>query len=233
MFWHKRCFLNDRDQKKRIVRLCKILMKLETMPRQGGIMIRTNLNTALIIFVLLLVGVVSTGLHYHLEVERSNLEKQFQRLDNYDESVRKRVDFIQELHKNIKSNLEKFNSTLAEYEAIVEELEDEDSIHNSRLNEFANNSASMKEINLLKNQKLEDKIIVLQNTIERLEEQQNQSLNNLFSNITALGDSISIKARSMREFIQKYGTRKMKKNLEKYRDEPAQIEITGLFEEEK
>jgi len=206
------------------------------MPRQGGIMIRTNLNTALIIFVLLLVGVVSSGLHYHLEVERENLEKQFQRLDNYDESVRKRVDFIQELHKNIKSNLEKFNSNITEYETIIQELEDEDSIFNSRLNEFADNSVLIKEINLLKNQNLEDKIIVLQNTIERLEEQQNQSLNNLnnlYSNITALGDSISIKDRSMKEFIQKYGTRKMKKNLENIRDEPAQIEITKLFEEEK
>ena len=196
-------------------------------------MIRTNLNTALIIFVLLLVGVVSTGLHYHLEVERANLEKQFQRLDNYDESVRKRIDFIQGLHKNIKTNLEKFNSNLAEYEAIIEELKDEDAILNSRLSEFANNSALIEEIHLLKNQNLEDKIITFQNTIARLEEQQNQNLNNLFSNITALGDSISIKDRSMKEFIQKYGTRKMKKNLENFRNEPKQIEITNLFEGEK
>ncbi len=196
-------------------------------------MIRTNLNTALIIFVLLLVGVVSTGLHYHLEVERANLEKQFQRLDNYDESVRKRVDFLQELHKKMKSNLEKFNSAFAGYEAIVEKLKDEDSIITSRLHEFAGNSASIEEINRLKNQNLEDKIVVLRNTLERLEEKQTQSMENLFSNITALGDSIFIKDRSMKEFIQKYGTRKMRKNMENFRIEPVQIQITELFKEGK
>jgi len=183
--------------------------------------------------VLLLVGVVSTGLHYHLEVERANLEKQFQRLDNYDESVRKRVDFLQELHKKMKSNLEKFNSAFAGYEAIVEKLKDEDSIITSRLHEFAGNSASIEEINRLKNQNLEDKIVVLRNTLERLEEKQTQSMENLFSNITALGDSIFIKDRSMKEFIQKYGTRKMRKNMENFRIEPVQIQITELFKEGK
>ena len=128
-------------------------------------MIRTNLNTALIIFVLLLVGVVSTGLHYHLEVERATLEKQFQRLDNYDESVRNRVNFLQELHKNVKSNLEQFDVMLSDYEAIVEELEDEDSLINSRLNEFTQNSELLEKISLLKNRNLEDKMVVLHLTV--------------------------------------------------------------------
>ena len=187
-------------------------------------MLRTNLNTALIILVLLLMTVVSTGMHYHLEVERSNLESRFQRLDNYNESIRSRIDFLQDFQKTLFSNLEDFNAEIDSFENILTKLEKEDHLLKDHFSEFRRNSAQTKAQDDLQIAELDRKIIVLKNSISSFKIKQNENFNSIWQNIAELNQNLDGKEKQFTDFLTEFGTRKMKKNLLLYQtDNPLEI----------
>lgn len=187
-------------------------------------MLRTNLNTALIILVLLLMTVVSTGMHYHLEVERSNLESRFQRLDNYNESIRSRIDFLQDFQKTLFSNLEDFNAEIDSFENILTKLENEDHLLSDQLSEFRRKSAQNKAKDDLQITELDRKMIVLKNSISSFKTKQNENFNSIWQNIAELNQSLDGKEKQFTDFLTEFGTRKMKKNLLLYQtDNPLEI----------
>ena len=182
-------------------------------------MVRTNLNSSLIVMTLLLIVALSAGLHYQLEAERTNLENQFVRLDNYDQDVRSRIDYLQELQKELWINIQNFNETFVNYQTSLTELK-------------AENNSLTENVTCLENETEEQtedqnmQIISLQNHIYALRAQQDANLNVLTGNLTDLEQLLQQNESSFTDFISNYGTRKMKKNLKTIEAEEATLEIT-------
>ena len=190
-------------------------------------MVRTNLNSLLIILTLLLIVALSVGLHYHLEAERTNLEKQFVRLDNYDESVRKRIDFLQELQKELLSNLNEFNETFANYQNSLTQLKADNNLLNVDIQKLTENVACIESENQQSKVEHNDQIISLQNIIYALRVEQDANLNVLNGNLSVLENLMEQNETEFTDFISKFGTRKMKKNLQTIETEEVTHELTN------
>ena len=189
-------------------------------------MVRTNLNSSLIVMTLLLIVVLSAGLHYHLEAERTNLENQFVRLDNYDQDVRSRIDYLQELQKELWINIQNFNETFANYQTSLTELKAENNSLTDNFKELTENVTCLENETEEQTEDQNMQIISLQNHIYALRAQQDANLNVLTGNLTDLEQLLQQNESSFTDFISNYGTRKMKKNLKTIEAEEATLEIT-------
>jgi chromosome segregation ATPase len=190
-------------------------------------MVRTNLNSSLIIMTLLLLIALSAGLHYHLEAERSILENQFVRLDNYDQDVRSRIDYLQELQKELWLNIQKFNETFATYQTSLTELRTENSLLTGNVEKLNKEVAYLEDETTEQTEEQSMQIISLQNHIYALRAQQDANLNVLSGNLADLENLLQQNESNFTDFISNYGTRKMKKNLNTIETEEATLELTN------
>ena len=190
-------------------------------------MVRTNLNSSLIIMILLLIVTLSAGFHYQLKAERTKLEKQFVRLDNYDESVMERVDFLQELQKGLLSNLNDFNETFANYQNSLTLLKADNNLLHIDIQKLTENVACLETENQQNTAEQNDQIISLQKIIYSLQVEQDANLNVLNSNLSELENLLEQNETEFADFISKFGTRKMKKNLQTIETEEATLELTN------
>ena len=190
-------------------------------------MVRTNLNSSLIILILLLIVTLSAGFHYQLKAERTKLEKQFVRLDNYDESVMERVDFLQELQKKLLSNLDEFNETFTIYQNSLTQLRADRNLLNVDIKKLTENVACLETENQQKMLEHNDQIISLQKIIYSLQVEQDANLNVLNGNLSKLENLLEQNETECTDFISKFGTRKMKNNLQPIETEEATLELTN------
>lgn len=190
-------------------------------------MVRTNLNSSLIVMTLLLIVVLSAGLHYHLEAERTNLENQFVRLDNYDQDVRSRIDYLQELQKELWINIQNFNETFANYQTSLTELKAENNSLTDNFKELTENVTCLENETEEQTEDQNMQIISLQNHIYALRAQQDANLNIVNGNLTDLEQLLQQNETEFTDFISIYGTRKMKKNLKTIETEEATLELTN------
>ncbi len=190
-------------------------------------MVRTNLNSSLIILILLLIVTLSAGFHYQLKAERTKLEKQFVRLDNYDESVMERVDFLQELQKGLLSNLDEFNGIFTNYQNSLTQLRADSNLLNVDIQKLTSNVACLETENQQKMLENNDQIITLQKIIYSLQVEQDANLNVLNGNLSKLENLLEQNEMEFTDFISKFGTRKMKKNLQTIETEEATLELTN------
>ena len=190
-------------------------------------MVRTNLNSSLIIMILLLIVTLSAGFHYNLKTERTKLEKQFVRLDNYDESVMERVYFLQELQKKLLGNLNEFNETFTNYQNSLTQLKADNNLLNLDIQKLTSNVACIETENQQNTAEQNDQIISLQNIIYSLQVEQDANLNILNSNLSVLENLLEQNETEFTDFISKFGTRKMKKNLQTIETEEVTLELTN------
>ena len=190
-------------------------------------MVRTNLNSSLIIMILLLIVTLSAGFHYNLKTERTKLEKQFVRLDNYDESVMERVDFLQELQKRLLSNLDEFNETFTNYQNSLTQLGADNNLLTVDMQKLTENVTCIEAKNQQNTAEQNDQIISLQKIIYSLQVEQDANLNVLSSNLSELENLLEQNETEITDFISKFGTRKMKKNLQTIETEEATLELTN------
>ena len=190
-------------------------------------MVRTNLNSSLIIMILLLIVTLSAGFHYNLKAERTKLENQFMRLDNYDESVMERVDFLQELQKGLLSNLNEFNETFTNYQNSLTQLKADSNLLNVDIQKLTENVACLETENQQNTAEHNDQIISLKNIIYSLQVEQDENLNVLNSNLSVLENLLEQNETEFTDFISKFGTRKMKKNLQTIETEEVTPELTN------
>ena len=190
-------------------------------------MVRTNLNSSLIIMTLLLLIALSAGLHYHLESERSILENQFVRLDNYDQDVRSRIDYLQELQKELWINIQGFNETFAMYQTSLSELKADNNLLTVDIEKLTENVTCLESETTEQTEEQSMQIISLQNHIYALRAQQDANLNIVNGNLTDLEQLLQQNETEFTDFISIYGTRKMKKNLKTIETEEATLELTN------
>jgi len=190
-------------------------------------MVRTNLNSSLIILILLLIVTLSVGFHYQLKAERTKLEKQFVGLDNYDESVMERVDFLQELQKGLLSNLDEFNETFTNYQNSLTQLRADRNLLDVDIKKLTENVACLETENQQNTAEYNDQIISLQKIIYSLQVEQDADLNVLNGNLSKLENLLEQNETEFTDFISKFGTRKMKKNLQTIETEEATLELTN------
>jgi len=176
-------------------------------------MLRTNLNSSLIIVIILLIVTLSAGLHYHLKSERAKQENQFLELSNCNESVSKRIDLLQELQKALVNNVNEFQVTIANYQNSLMKLKAENNLLNVDVKRLTQNVNSLETENEQNTAEHHDQIISLQNTIHSLEKEQTAKLNLLSCNLLVLEGLLEQNETEFAGFISKFGTRKMKKNL--------------------
>ncbi len=176
-------------------------------------MLRTNLNSSLIIVIILIIVTLSAGLHYHLKAERTKQENQFVKLGNYNESVSKRIDLLQELQQALVNNVNEFHVTIANYQNSLMKLKAENNLVNVDMKKLTQNVSFIETENEQNTVGHYEQLISLQNTINTLKKEQAAKLNVLSCNLLVLESMLEQNETDFTGFISKFGTRKMKKNL--------------------
>ena len=190
-------------------------------------MLRTNLNSSLIIVIILLIVTLSAGLHYHLKAVRTKQENQFLKLGNYNEDVSKRIDLLQELQKALVSNVNEFQVTIANYQNSLMKLKAENNLLNVDIKRLTQNVNCIENENEQNTAEQNDQIISLQNIIYSLRVEQDANLNILNGNLSVLENLLEQNESEITDFISKFGTRKMKKNMQTIETEEATLELTN------
>lgn len=194
-------------------------------------MFRANVNTGLIVLNLIILVMVTTSLDYHLEVKRSEVNDRFTKSDSYDENVNKRIDLIQDLQHIQKNNLERFNGVVNQYENKLSALKQDNNQLSQKIVHLEKLSIEMSTTdrnNSSKIQKQIEHIAKLKLDIDKLNENQNKFAVEFEESLDEIEYSIDSNSKQVKKYLGKYGTYKMRKNLQSIENSSPTLQITKL-----
>ncbi|MBT3168339.1 MAG: hypothetical protein HN952_07925 [Candidatus Cloacimonetes bacterium] len=174
-------------------------------------MLRTNLNTVLIVLVLALLGVAGLETYSQIQRGRQDLGTQSQRMGAFEKQNKKNIEKLQNAQRQLLAELNTQNQLIVRIETALNE---NIANSNSQIEKLVKNFAENSKKDQIQNKNYQKQLAELRSEMAGLNTKQNRDFNEITLKILSLNDTIFSNDQDIKEFISEYGTRKMRKNIE-------------------
>ena len=174
-------------------------------------MLRTNLNTVLIVLVLALLGVAGLETYSQIQRGRQDLGTQSLIMGAFEKQNKKNIEKLQNAQRQLLAELNTQNQLIVRIETALNE---NIANSNSQIEKLVKNFAENSKKDQIQNKNYQKQLAELHSEITGLNAKQNRDFNEITLKILSLNDTIFSNDQDIKEFISEYGTRKMRKNIE-------------------